>query len=58
MYSSGSYSQDTPSIYPYRLDCGIPAADGLDNSFQSIYLAREVAKQRKGDFALALPTAV
>ena len=35
VYRSGSYSQDMPSIHPYRLDCGIRAADGLDNSFQS-----------------------
>jgi hypothetical protein len=37
-YRSGSYSQDTLSIHPYKLDCGVHAADGLDNSFQ-IYIA-------------------
>ncbi len=35
VYSSGSYSQDTPSVHPCRLDRGIHAANGLDNSFQS-----------------------
>jgi len=33
-YSSGNYYPDTLLIYPYKLDCGIPAADGLDNSFR------------------------
>jgi hypothetical protein len=33
-YQSGSYSQDTLLIHPGKLDCGIHAADGLDNSFQ------------------------
>ena len=34
-YRSGNYYPDTLLIYPYKLDCGIPAADGLDNSFRS-----------------------
>jgi hypothetical protein len=34
MYQSESYFQDTLSIHPYKLDCSIPAADGLDNSLQ------------------------
>jgi hypothetical protein len=33
-YSSGSCYRDTLLIYPDKLDCGIPAADGLDNTFQ------------------------
>jgi len=33
-YRSGNYYPDTLLIYPYKLDCGIPAADGLDNSFR------------------------
>ena len=33
-YRSGSYSPDTRSIHPCRLDCGFHAADGLDNNFQ------------------------
>jgi hypothetical protein len=38
-YRSGSYSQDTLLIPPDKLNCGILAADGLDNSFQ-IYIQR------------------
>jgi len=34
LYRSESYFHDTPLIHPCKLDCGIPAADGLDNSFQ------------------------
>jgi hypothetical protein len=33
-YRSGSGYQDTLLILPGKLDCGIPAADGLDNRFQ------------------------
>jgi hypothetical protein len=33
-YSSETYSQDTLLIHPAKLGCGIPAAAGLDNSFQ------------------------
>jgi ribosomal protein RSM22 (predicted rRNA methylase) len=33
-YRSGNYYPDTLLICPYKLDCGIPAADGLDNSFR------------------------
>jgi len=33
-YRSGSYFQDTLFIHPDKLDCGIHAADGLDNRFQ------------------------
>ena len=41
-HRSGSYSQNT-LIPPCKLDCGIPAADGLDNSFLiDISLSREV----------------
>ena len=38
-YISGNYYPDTPLIYPYRLDRGIHAADGPNNSFQ-IYISR------------------
>ena len=34
-YKSGSCYQATLLNYPAKLDCGIPAADGLDNSFQT-----------------------
>jgi hypothetical protein len=34
VYRSGNYYPDTLLIYPDKLDCGIPAADGLDNSFR------------------------
>jgi hypothetical protein len=33
-YRSGSYFQDTVSMHPDKLDCGIPAAVGLDKSFR------------------------
>jgi hypothetical protein len=34
MYRAESYSQDALLIHPCKLDWGIPAADGPDNSFQ------------------------
>ena len=34
IYRAGNYYPDTLLISPYKLDCGIPAADGLDNSFR------------------------
>ena len=33
-YRPGRYDQDTRLIHPCTLDCGIRAADGLDNSVQ------------------------
>jgi hypothetical protein len=39
-YSSGSCYRDTLLIYPDKLDCGIPAADGLDNSFRIYRMKR------------------
>ena len=38
-YRSGNYYPDTLLISPYKLDCGIPAADGLDNSFRIYNIA-------------------
>ena len=37
-YRSGNYYPDTLLLYPDELDCGIFAADGLDNSFR-IYIS-------------------
>jgi len=42
-YKSGSCYQATLLNYPAKLDCGIPAADGLDNSFQ-IYMHRLIMR--------------
>jgi hypothetical protein len=42
-YRSGSYSQDSLLTHPCKLDCGIPAADGLDNNFR-LYISAGMLK--------------